>query len=205
MISTNELVAGKQGPISIELDRSKISIGLDELIPILEMIHLTNANKVLEIGTSSGGTTWHIAANLPQDGKVITVDLPPETTGDQYSTVSLATERPTEEQLGRHYRGTHEADKVEQVLMDSEMLRNHSFKEKFDIVFIDASHTYENAKRDTENALQLVKKGGFLIWHDYFVFHPDYGVRRLLHELNDKMLVYRFENSLCGVAQVPTE
>ncbi|MDT8308008.1 MAG: class I SAM-dependent methyltransferase [Bacteroidales bacterium] len=198
---TPQTITGINHPVSIELDRKKVSIGIDELVPILEMLHLSEATNVLEIGTSSGGTTWHIAANIGPTGSVVTVDLPPETRGEKYTTTSLATERPTREQLGRHFRGSTVENKIEQILMDSEQLKKYSPKEKFDLVFIDASHTYENAKRDTENAMRLVKKGGYLIWHDYFVFHPDYGVRKLLHELASEMKVYRLCDSLCGIAR----
>lgn len=37
----------------------------------------------------------------------------------------------------------------------------------FDIVFIDAGHTYEEVKEDIENWLPKVKKGGVLCGHDY--------------------------------------
>jgi len=53
---------------------------------------------------------------------------------------------------------------------------------KFDFVYIDGMHTYEQIKKDITNYLPLIKEGGFIAGHD---FHPVYqgiidGVRELL-------------------------
>lgn len=37
---------------------------------------------------------------------------------------------------------------------------------KFDAIFIDADHSYEGAKRDYNNALNHINKGGLIIFHD---------------------------------------
>jgi hypothetical protein len=39
-------------------------------------------------------------------------------------------------------------------------------KEKFDCIFIDADHSYEQSTRDFENALECLKRGGFIVMHD---------------------------------------
>jgi predicted O-methyltransferase YrrM len=51
---------------------------------------------------------------------------------------------------------------------------------KFDLVYIDGLHTYEQVKRDIENYLPLIKKGGYISGHDY---HPVWqGVIDAIHE-----------------------
>ena len=50
-----------------------------------------------------------------------------------------------------------------------------------DGVFIDADHTYEAVKRDIENWLPKVRKGGILAGHDYVHTWP--GVIQAVHEL----------------------
>ncbi len=195
-------LTGVQQPVTLVLDHARTSLGLEELVPILELVQLSGAKRILEIGTSSGGTTWHFAANMGPDAKVVTVDLPPKLSDPAYSPRSLATERPAEEALGRHFRGTPESERIEQILMDSRDLSTKPFGEKFDLIFIDGAHSYEFVKTDTENALGLVRDGGYIVWHDYFVFHPDYGVRRYLNEFSRSRPIWRLRDSLCAVAAI---
>ena len=35
------------------------------------------------------------------------------------------------------------------------------------MAFIDGCHAYEYVRKDTENALRAVRKGGVVMWHDY--------------------------------------
>lgn len=52
---------------------------------------------------------------------------------------------------------------------------------KYDFVFIDGEHTYEQVFKDICNYLPKIKKGGMLIGHDYG--HPDFeGVKRAVDE-----------------------
>ena len=199
---TPQEITGNHCSTSLILDRERMSIGIGELIPLLEIINLSGAKQILEIGTSSGGTTWHLAANTGADGSIFTVDLPPDASQNTYSSQKLATSRSTANTLGRFFRGTPEAQKITQILVDSRNLLDEVGKEKFDLIFIDAAHTYEYVKIDTQNSLRLIRDGGYIVWHDYFVFHPDYGVFQYLHELNREMPVYRLDNSLCGVTKV---
>lgn len=55
--------------------------------------------------------------------------------------------------LGGNYRGT----------SDEFFAQN---QQKFDIIFIDGLHTYEQVHKDINNALQVLKKGGFIGLHD---------------------------------------
>jgi predicted O-methyltransferase YrrM len=179
-----------------------MSIGLEELIPLLELARLTGAKTALEIGTGSGGTTWHLAANLGSNGEVLTVDLPIQADENEYSPARIATVRPTASRLGCYFKDTPEAARISQLLMDSRELSSKDVGQEVDIVFIDGAHAYEYVKSDTELALSLLKPGGLVVWHDYFVFHPDYGVRRYLHNLAYSIPLYRLTDSICAVACV---
>ena len=48
------------------------------------------------------------------------------------------------------------------------------------IVFVDGSHAYDYARKDSETALRLVRPGGVVLWHDYGVWS---GVTQALEEL----------------------
>jgi hypothetical protein len=51
---------------------------------------------------------------------------------------------------------------------------------------VDANHDYEYVFSDTQNALKLVRPGGWIGWHDYH--HSAYwsGVTRCIRELENK-------------------
>lgn len=53
----------------------------------------------------------------------------------------------------------------------------------FDLAFIDASHDYENVRRDAELATACLKPGGILAFHDYDSGRGDEGVTRAVDEL----------------------
>ena len=53
-------------------------------------------------------------------------------------------------------------------------------KEQVDFVYIDGLHTYEQCKKDIENFLPLVKKGGYIGGHDYSSAWP--GVKQAVNE-----------------------
>lgn len=199
-ISPQELT-GVYKEVNLILNRKRMTIGINDLIPLLELVKLSRARNILEIGTSSS-TTWHLAANIDSEGAVTTVDLPPKTSDEKYSSSNLATERPTPLQLGRYFLETPESFRIKQILIDSTSLKEQIRDEKFDLIFIDAAHTYEYVKKDTKTALLLINNGGYLVWHDYFVFHPDFGVRCYLNELAREMPIYRFSNSISAVSRV---
>lgn len=57
----------------------------------------------------------------------------------------------------------------------------------FDWIYIDADHSYDMVKRDTEIAKQKIKPGGLLVFNDYTVYDAfqaiPYGVPKTVHEL----------------------
>jgi len=61
----------------------------------------------------------------------------------------------------------------------------HRFKDQsLDFVFIDASHEYEDVKKDIEAWLPKIKAGGILAGHDYYLGDIDYfpGVKKAVNE-----------------------
>ena len=51
------------------------------------------------------------------------------------------------------------------------------------MVFVDGSHAYEYAKSDSDVAMQLVKRNGCIIWHDYGIWE---GVSKALEDIDRK-------------------
>jgi hypothetical protein len=56
----------------------------------------------------------------------------------------------------------------------------------YDLIFIDADHSYESVRNDTELILPLLSPTGFVVWHDYAnwgYFSGENGVPEYLGEL----------------------
>lgn len=64
-----------------------------------------------------------------------------------------------------------------------------SITEPLDFVFIDARHDYEGCKRDIEIWSKKVKKGGFVMGHDYGNI-KHHGVTQAVNEMYKKIELY---------------
>jgi predicted O-methyltransferase YrrM len=135
-----------------------------ELLVLGAIATMINPTLVVEFGTFQGGSTLALAANMPDGGRVVTVDLDPA-------------ERRTHEHglgtglmdfdLGCLFRGTRYESMIEQRYSNTLAFDADDLLGRADLVFVDADHTYEFTKRDTAKAESLVRPGGWILWHDY--------------------------------------
>jgi hypothetical protein len=72
------------------------------------------------------------------------------------------------------------ADRVVQLRGDSATFDWSSHRGRAGLVFVDGSHAYDYAWKDSETATRLVKPGGIVLWHDDGVWP---GVTQALEEL----------------------
>jgi predicted O-methyltransferase YrrM len=71
---------------------------------------------------------------------------------------------------------------------------------QFDIIFIDADHSYVGAKRDFDSSLSRLKQGGIILIHDAFMHFQgtEHGVSKLIFDIiNDGQFN-------CFVSTIPT-
>ncbi len=72
------------------------------------------------------------------------------------------------DRIGWRYREAGYESRVHQLFMDSRELSVPDFGPSFfDSVLIDGGHAPDVVASDTEKALQLVRKGGLVLWHDF--------------------------------------
>lgn len=75
------------------------------------------------------------------------------------------------------------------------------FKENtqnYDVIFIDADHSYDGVKKDFLNAIKILNKSGILIFHDINNTHT--GVKKLWDELeSDKKIKEIIFSTTCGI------
>ncbi len=70
--------------------------------------------------------------------------------------------------VGAHKFFSKDLGNVEHIAHDSRTFDYGSLGEKFDLVFIDADHSYDSVRIDTRNAFQVLKdENSVIVWHDY--------------------------------------
>jgi predicted O-methyltransferase YrrM len=87
---------------------------------------------------------------------------------------------------------------------DSFFKRTNPIKQtNFDVIFIDADHSYEGARKDYDNALKHINDGGLIIFHDINSAACP-GIQRLWKEAKaDHKSSWEFVHSnTCGIGVI---
>jgi predicted O-methyltransferase YrrM len=132
--------------------RTSDTRSLFELASLAYLIQAINPALIFEIGTFVGRTTRLFAMNSSESCRVITLDL------DQDK---------VPHRIGEAFLGKPEEDRIAQLHGDSLTFDFSPWFKKCDFVWIDACHDYQYVEADTKTALQIVKPGGWIAWHDY--------------------------------------
>jgi hypothetical protein len=162
------------------------SFGVD-LVGLCSIVQIVKPRTIFEVGTYHGSGAIHLSANAPQ-AEVYTLDLAPsDRTSLEITSVDV-----------HHIDGRRYDDlgaRIHRLFGDSATFDFSPFHNQVDLFFIDGAHSYAYVRSDTEKALQCVKKGGVIAWHDYGRCGVN-GVSRWLHELrNDGRTIYRVPGS----------
>ena len=145
-----------------------------------------DARRMFEFGTCTGKTAYLWARNQPPGGTVTTLTLAPDATaayqaapGDDPLAESYAKE---ESRFSRFlYGGTEAGGRIVQLYGDSKRFDAGPYAGACDVVFVDGAHAYSYVVSDSAKALDMVRPGGLVLWHDYSPESP--GVFRALNEL----------------------
>lgn len=132
--------------------------------------------RVLEIGTSSGGTLFVWSWIAGRTGMTVSLDLPEgEFAGSQplgnegyphWRSALYESFLPAGHTLHLLKVDSHEASTVRKV-------EELAAGEPFDFLFIDGDHSYEGVRRDFEMYSPLVRPGGHVAFHDIVVRPPE--------------------------------
>jgi hypothetical protein len=158
---------------------------LNDLLALCVLVRKSRPAAVFEFGTFTGVATLHMAMNTPQETRITTVDLPPQT---RRLAGGTEWERGIDDNIiGERFRATAFAARITQVYCDTMTLDVAPVAGKMDFVWVDACHEYDFVKNDSEKAFQMVKVGGVVAWHDYGRGYP--GVSNYLRELAESRTV----------------
>jgi len=172
-------------------------IALEELVIIACLVRHLKPKRLVEIGTAEGRTTLNLALHTPADAEIFTFDLPPTHLGATVAESGLNYRQMGIPEPGCLFRSHPLAGKIRLILADSTQFDWSPFENSVDFVFIDGAHDYLSVRKDTENALRLLRPRGVILWHDYGVAE---GVTLWLNELaKDLPLVWLKDTSLASL------
>ncbi|HDR16168.1 MAG TPA: class I SAM-dependent methyltransferase [Desulfobacteraceae bacterium] len=171
----------------LEGQKSDGNVRISELGVLCQFArHLPVGGSIFEIGTFDGRTTLNLALNAP-DCRVFTLDLPPgehtrfavESGEKHYIEKSVSGER----FMNNSKIFPDPVSRITQLYGDSAEFDFTPYERRCDLVFVDGSHAYDYAVKDSETAFRLRSPAGVVVWHDYGVWE---GVTRALEEVEEK-------------------
>ena len=133
-----------------------------EIRELLELVQPMQCERVLEIGSSKGGTLYLFSRIAAPTATLVTVDLPGHPFRGHYPR--------WKEPLYRSFAGPEQT--IALVRGDSHSaeaearVRAAVGAKPVDFLFIDGDHSYEGVKDDFERYRALVRPGGIIAFHD---------------------------------------
>jgi predicted O-methyltransferase YrrM len=179
------------------------SIGMsqvrEEVEEFVDHFKLKLCKNFLEIGTKWGGNFYILASICSDNSKKISIDLP----GAEYGGWVLK-EHPylgdtltkRNKFLMSNFSNVHLIENNSHYLSSRIAVEKILGHEKLDMLYIDGDHSYDGVKKDYEMYQDLVKKDGWIIFHDIndSKHHRDMGVGvyQLWEELYSKFITKEF-------------
>lgn len=138
-----------------------------ELLSLASLVKASGAERIFEIGTFDGRSSRAMAMNLPAEGRLFTLNLPPGTDSNEAGHRSVDTELNIKVQSGFRFANTSESSKIQQLFGDSATFDFSPYAGLMDFVFIDGCHESNYVESDTQAAIRMTRlSGGWIIWHD---------------------------------------
>lgn len=133
------------------------------------LVRLLRAKRILELGTFTGYSSLLMAEGLPDDGKLITCDIDPETT-----------------QIAKKYWDRSPHGKKIELKLGPALVTLKTIEGLFDLVFIDADKV--NYINYWELCLPKIRRGGLLVIDNVLwsgsVLNPEDETERAIDEFN---------------------
>ena len=145
-----------------------------------------------------------MALNSPEDTKITSITLNPNNNSgfimnkkdNQISHRNIINESIYDKFL---FSGTNVEKKIEVIFKNSLDFQHDNLRNKVDLVFIDAGHTYSVVKNDTEKSFDMLKSNGIIIWHDYVPGKKSSNdIVKYLNQISKEKKIYHIKNtSMC--------
>jgi predicted O-methyltransferase YrrM len=156
-----------QPVVLTELPHGPWSSPVADIVMLAKIALCLRSRRVLEVGSYRGYTAKLLAEHTSPEARIVAFDRDPH--------------------HGAAYRASPLAAKIERRVGEvSPEAFNIDQPASYDLIFLDADHTYAAVKHDTEILLPLLASYGMFVWHDYANwgrFSKKNGVPEYLHEL----------------------
>lgn len=149
------------------------SITLIEAVGLGMLMRKCDAVRAFEFGTHRGVSSTQLAANLPDDGQLFTLDLPRSDTSTHFQVDDWAEKKVANYPVKGDLIPEPLRKKVVFLEQDSALFDPKPYAESMDFIFVDAAHTIEYVVNDSEKAWAMLKPGGIVAWHDCRAQSPD--------------------------------
>jgi len=184
--------------VKIVLPDQRTPILLDTAI-LLALAKLVQPRTYFEFGTYLGVQLINVAANLPPESRLYTLDLDEDLLGAQQDAKQ---QRLTDEYLEAKQRkklaftGSSFEERITPLRGDSNTYDFSRFHGRMDMLFVDDGHEYPTLQSDTENAFKMLSKdhAGCIAWHDYG--NPNYpGLQTYIDGISETRNIFFVEES----------
>jgi len=153
-----------------------------EIRRLIERVQELQPKTILEVGTARGGTLFLLCQSAAEDAEIVSLDLPygkngggyPKWKQPIYQLFVRSGQRLTLLRANSH-------------LKETRTRVGHAVRGgTFDLIMIDADHSYEGVKRDFELYSPLVSERGIVVLHDVLPnrFDPEIDVHRFWREVS---------------------
>ncbi|HEY5087476.1 MAG TPA: class I SAM-dependent methyltransferase [Gemmatimonadaceae bacterium] len=180
-VSLNDIVRPGSRPDLRELEGVDGNVSVLELVVLATTTARLGARTVFEIGTFDGRTAVNLAANAAPGAVVFTLDLPLKS-GDPALDVDIDDRKYMQpSRSGSRIASSELATRIHRLFGDSATFDFTPYAGTVDLCFIDGSHAYSYVRNDSARALEMLRPGGVILWHDYSTWP---GVTQALDELH---------------------
>ncbi len=176
-ISLIDLVGENDGgnwDVSIRpFPRVTFSVTLEEALGLGLLMHKCQATRAFEFGTHRGVSSAQLAANLQDGGQLFTLDLPRSNTSTSFKVDDAAEKEVANFPVKGDLIPASLRYTVTFLEQDSALFDPQPYANSMDFIFVDAAHTAEYVRNDSEKAWVMLRPGGIVAWHDCRSRSPD--------------------------------
>lgn len=152
----------------------KIIMGADEIMYLHNVVRSLGKCSVVELGRYVGGSTYIIAAAMLNGSKLSSYD--------NHSKLETTNDGETiDNSLDKYINDSFPLKTI------NIALRKDERKERIDLLFIDANHSYEHVLFDFNDWSKWINKGGHVLFHDSIT---EIGVKKVINMVK-KLKEYR--------------